>query len=368
MWFDVTKEPLVIHVPDSNGRYYLLPIIDMWTDVFASPGSRTTGNGEQDFAIVAPGWTGSLPEGVRLIRSPTATGWMIGRTQANGAADFASVHKFQAGLKAIPLSAWGDEYTPPKNKVDPNISTSPPVELVAKMDVASYFGRFTRLTGDNPPHANDYPILARMKRIGLEPGRPFDFEAVPPHVQAALEKAPEIAQQKISYAQTRTGANVNNWLIAMPPIGTYGTDYLRRAVVAFVGLGANVVEDAIYPTAYVDATNRPFDSDEKYVVHFEKDQIPPVSAFWSLTMYNDDQFFADNPLNRYAIGDRDKLKYNADGTLTLYIQRESPGRAKESNWLPAPGSGGFSLNLRLYWPKPEALDGTWMPPAVQPVD
>lgn len=151
-----------------------------------------------------------------------------------------------------------------------------------------------------------------------------------------------------------------------PTIGTYGTDYYRRALIAYGGLGANVVEDAIYPGAFADGEGQPFDSRKQYVLHFAKGELPPVRAFWSLTLYNDQQAFADNPLDRYAIGDRDPLSFGKDGSLTLYIQRESPGKDKESNWLPAPKSGGFSMNLRLYWPEPSALDGTWKPPAVQP--
>ena len=367
LWFDVSEEPLVIHVPDSGGRYYLLPMIDMWTDVFASPGKRTTGTAEQTFAIVGPNWQGELPADVEMIRSPTAVGWMIGRTQTDGKADYASVHAFQAGLTAVPLSAWGKDYTPPKGKVDPKISSDPPSEQVAEMDAAEFFGRFAELTRDNPPHENDYPILARMKRIGLEPGKPFDFSKAPPQVQAALTKAVPLAQERITGGMAKAGTVVNNWGMILSPIGTYGTDYFRRAVIAYGGLGANVVEDAIYPSGFVDADGKPFDSAEKYVLHFTKDEIPPVRAFWSLTMYNDKQAFADNPINRYAIGDRDKMKFDDDGSLTIYIQRESPGNDKENNWLPAPKSGGFSMNMRLYWPKPEALDGTWKPPAVRRV-
>lgn len=368
LWFDVTREPLVIHVPDSGGRYYLLPVIDYWSDVFVCPGKRTTGTGEQTFALVGPGWRGKLPEGVEKIRSPTGMGWMIGRTQTNGKADFANVHKFQAGLTAVPLSSWGKPYTPPKGKVDPSISTAPPVEQVASMNAAAFFSRFISLTKDNPPHENDYPILARMKRLGLEPGKPFDFKNAPQPVREAMMKAPALAQKKIVAGLKSAGTKVNNWLMIMQPIGTYGTDYLRRAQIAFGGLGANVVEDAIYPTTFTDADGMPFDSGKKYELHFAKDQIPPVRAFWSLTMYDDKQFFTDNPINRFAIGDRDDLKFNDDGSLTLYIQRDSPGKAKESNWLPAPKSGGFSMNLRLYWPKTEALEGTWKPAAVKRID
>lgn len=155
MWFDVTEEPLAIQVPDSEGRYYLLPVLDMWTDVFACPGKRTTGTAEQTFAIVGPDWDGELPEGVGELKSPTGFGWMIGRIQANGKADFDNVHKFQAGLKAIPLSAWGKAYTPPKGKVDPKVSTDPPTEQVARMDAETFFSRFISLTGENPSHPND---------------------------------------------------------------------------------------------------------------------------------------------------------------------------------------------------------------------
>jgi hypothetical protein len=365
LWFDVSEEPLVIHVPDSGGRYYLLPMLDMWTDVFASPGARTTGTAEQTFAIVGPRWRGRLPSGVRLVRSPTAVGWMIGRTQTGGRADFANVHKFQAGLTAVPLSAWGRAYAPPAGKVDPRVSSAPPVEQVAKMDAATFFARFTELARENPPHPNDYPVLARMERIGLKPGRPFDFAKAPPRVQKALQRAVPVALKKITGGLIAASTMVNNWGMMMPPIGTYGTDYLRRAQIAYGGLGANVIEDAIYPTAFADAEGSPFDSGKKYVLRFEKGQLPPVRAFWSLTMYNDRQFFAANPIDRYAIGDRDQLWLGDDGSLTLYVQRESPGKDKEGNWLPAPDSGGFSMNLRLYWPKPEALDGTWKPPAVK---
>lgn len=298
-----------------------------------------------------------------MVRSPTGIGWIIGRTQANGEADFANVGKFQAGLNAAPLSSWGKDNAASMGKVGPRISPAPPVEQVAKMDAAAFFSRFADLTSNNPPHGNDYPILARMKRIGLEPGKRFDFAIVPARVQKALEEAVPIAQRTTAVGVEKLGATVNGWTMKTP-LGTYGT-YLRRAQIAYRGLGANVIEDALYPTATADSDGTPFDSGKKYVLHFANDEIPPVRAFWSLTMYNDKQVFADNPINRYALGHRDKVTFNPDGSLTLYIQRESPGKNIECNWLPTPKSGGFSMSLRLYWPKPEALDGTWKPPAVK---
>lgn len=365
LWYDVTQEPLVITVPDSEGRFYLLPILDLWTDVFASPGKRTTGTAAQTFAIVAPDWQGQLPAGVSLIRSPTKVGWMIGRTQTNGKPDYAAVHRFQDGLKSVPLSSYGKPFKHPKGIIDKTVPKLPPVDIVARMDAAEFFRLLTVLTRDNPPHINDNSVLARMKRIGIEPGRPFEFATASAGVQRALTQAIPAAQAKIVGYLKTADKQVNGWSMVLNPVGTYGTDYLKRALIANMGLGANVVEDAIYPTAYVGPDGKPFQSASRYELHFTKDQIPPVRAFWSLTMYNEQQFFTANPIDRFAIGDRDKLKFGPDGSLTLYIQRESPGAELESNWLPAPKSGTFTMNLRLYWPKPAALDGTWNPPALK---
>ncbi len=374
LWFDVSKEPLVIDAPDSGGRYYLLPMLDMWTDIFASPGKRTSGTGPQTYAVTGPGWKGKLPKGVMEIKAPTAEGWLIGRTQTDGKKDYDAVHQFQAGLKVVPLSAWGKKgWTPPKGKIDSQQDMSAPVEQVAKMSAAEFFADFTELMKANPPHANDYPILQQMERLGIVPGKSFDLSKASPEAKAALEAAPAAGSAKIQGYAPHAAALVNDWAMIMNPVGTYGTDYLKRAFIAYFGLGANTVEDAVYPSAMVNAKGQPlFERGAKYVLHFEKEQIPPVRAFWSLTMYNDRQltmyndrqFFADNPINRYAIGDRDALKFNDDGSLDLYIQRESPGADKESNWLPAPKDGGFSLTMRLYWPKPVVLDGTWQPPGI----
>lgn len=366
LWYDVSHQPLLITVPDSGGRYYLLPILDMWTDVFTASGTRTTGNGVQTLAIVGRDWKGKLPTGVQIYRSPTSVGWMIGRTQTNGVADYAAVRNFQNGIKAVPLSAWGKpNYVPPVVKLDPNVDLSAPVEQVAKMNAARFFGLFTQVLRNNPPHDNDHPMLDRLAHVGLVAGKDFELSKLSPEAHAAFARAPELGQAKIAAAFRRVGNVTNGWRIILNGIGTYGTDYTRRAVVAYFGLGANVVEDAIYPTGVADAEGKPLDSAASYVLHFDKNQLPPTRAFWSLTMYNNRQFFAANPINRFAIGDRDPLKFNADGSLDIYIQREAPEVDKQSNWLPASASGNFSMNLRLYWPKPAVLAGDWVPPPVK---
>jgi hypothetical protein len=369
LWFDLSKEPLVIIVPDSGGRYYVLQMLDMWTDVFAAPGSRTTGTGSQLIVLADAGWRGTLPAGATLIRSPTAMGWIIGRTQTNGPGDYADVDKFQGGLTATPLSSAGKPYTVPRSVVDPawDLKT-PPVDLIERMSAQEFFELFVKLTMLNPPHANDYPIVHRMARIGIQPGNPFSVAAAPPETMRALESAATPALKLIRAGRSDLGVRHNGWRTYLSAIGTYGTDYRARATIAYGGLGANPVEDAVYPSASTDGDGNPLSSDHRYVVHFVKNQLPPVRAFWSLTVYDRRQLFAANPINRYAIGDRDKLAFNADGSLDLYIQRASPGSERESNWLPAPGSGPFTLTLRLYWPTAEVLNGTWAPPPVKKVE
>ncbi|MCX5581666.1 DUF1214 domain-containing protein [Kaistia terrae] len=220
----------------------------------------------------------------------------------------------------------------------------------------------------NLPHANDYPILDQLKRIGIEPGKSFDFALAPKEVQEALAAASGVAVPQIKEAWATSGVLTNGWRTNVTAIGTYGTDYLHRAGVAFGGYGANAIEDALYPTAFADADGKPFSSDNRYVLHFAKGQTPPVGGFWSQTMYDERQLFTPNLIDRYAIGDRDKLVFNEDGSLDLYVQTASPGEDKEANWLPAPECGAFTMNLRLYWPKAEATSGSWAPPPVQRVN
>jgi hypothetical protein len=368
LWFDVSKEPLAISVPDSGGRYYLLPMLDLWSNVFDVPGSRTTGTQPQLIVIARDGWQGDLPANADLIYSPTAVGWVIGRTQTNGPADYENVHQFQDGLRATPLGQLGKVYTPAATPIDPSWDAkTAPVDQIEKLSVEAYFKLLTELMKLNPPHADDCPILHRMARIGIRAGQSFSLAAVPAEIRQAIEAAPAAALKDIRVGMNRMGILQNGWRVGLSLVGTYGTAYRTRATIAHGGLGANLVEDAVYPTAFADADGEPFSSDRRYVMHFTKDRMPPVRAFWSLTMYNDRHLFAANPINRFAIGDRDALTFGADGSLALHIQRESPGSGKESNWLPTPATGGFSMNLRLYWPRTEVLTGVWVPPVVQRV-
>ncbi len=368
-WLDLAKEPMVLSVPALGKRFYLMQIMDDWTNVFASPGTRTTGGGKGDFAIVGPKWKGKLPEGVKELRSPTNTVWICGRTQTNGKEDYPAVRATQDQYKLTPLSAWGTDYTPPsKVLIAKGVDAKTPgAEQVAKMDAATFFARLNSVMKDNPPFAADADAMKRFAAIGVAPGKPFDPAKLAPAVAKGLEKGSQAARQKIDTVATKPlGKDVNGWSVLTNKVGRFGTDYLFRSAIARVGLGANLPEDATYPMTRVDAKGKALTGANRYVIHFAKGQLPPVSAFWSVTMYNSKQAFVDNPINRYAIGDRDKLKFDDDGSLTLYVQQESPGPDKESNWLPA-AKDEFNLVMRLYWPKKEILDGTWKPPAVERV-
>jgi hypothetical protein len=363
-WLDITPEPMVLTVPDTGGRYYLLEMLDMWSDVFSVVGSRTTGTKAGNFAIVAPGWSGTLPEGVDKIVAPTPAIWILGRTKTDGPADYANVHQIQDGYRLTPLSQWGREYTPPQDvPADPSIDNkTPPQVQVNRMDGVAVLTRLAELFSKYPPHANDYPILFRMRALGLEPGKPFDPGKLGPALAATINAAAKQALDSLAPAMRKMGRLVNGWNLLTENIGTYGTSYKQRAVIALGGLGANLPEDAVYPTAFVDAKGAPLSSANKYVLHFDKGKLPPANAFWSITMYDKDGFQVSNPINRFAIGERDKLVFNADGSLDIYVQAESPGKNKESNWLPAPKNAPFQPTLRIYSPRPEVADGTWAPP------
>lgn len=319
-WLDLSKGPIVFHIPDMGNRYYLYPMLDEWTNVFFSPGTRTTGQGAQDYAIKGPGWKGELPQGLKEIKAPTDVVWMLGRIETMGPSDYAAVNKLQDQFKLTPLS---------------NYPSTPPLEKVWKMDGPSFFQKLSDLLKEDT-----------VKKIGSL----SDEE-----LTQAVRKAQELIKKEwVTQSFTK---KENGWNYAVQGIGSYGTDYLVRAVVAYGGLGANLPQDAIYPFTRVDTPGN-------YVIHFNKAELPPVKGFWSITLYNDEQFFVPNPINRYAIHGKDPLKFNADGSLDIFIQHDSPGKDRETNWLPAP-VGPFNLIMRLYGPEEALLKGAWIPPKVE---
>jgi hypothetical protein len=373
-YLDMTQEPMVISVPDTGGRYYLLPMLDMWTDVFASPGWRTTGTQAGNFLVTPLGWRPDLrerfidefrlPRDTRRIEAPTPIVWIIGRTKTDGPSDYDAVHKIQAGFKVTPLSEWGRTPRPPEVKIDPSIDMkTPPKIQVDTMPAGKYFAYAAELLKTNPPHLTDEPILAEMRRIGIESGKSFDIEKVAPAVKKGLEAAPEAGQKLMEWKVATLARVANHWSMNTDTMGVYGNYYLKRAIVSQLGLGANLPQDAIYPLNLGDEAGRPLDGANKYTIHFDKSNLPPVNAFWSLTLYDSEGYQVANSLNRFAVSSWMPFKYNSDGSLDIYFQNESPGADKEANWLPAP-KGAFNLTMRLYAPKSEALTGRWNPPPV----
>ena len=366
-WLDMTKEPVVISAPDTDGRYYLLPMLDMWTDVFASPGWRTTGTKAGNFLVTPPGWTGTVPNGMTRINAPTPYVWLIGRTKTDGPSDYEAVRKIQSGYKVTLLSEYGKAPKPLEFKPDPSVDMkTPPKVQVDTMSAGKYFAYAAELLKQHPPHITDEPILARMKKIGIEVGKSFDISKLDPAVQKALESAPQAGQKLMLWKLPTLARVVNGWSMNTDTVGVYGNYYLKRAILSQQGLGANVVEDAIYPLNLGDETGKPLEGANKYTITFDKGAAPPVNAFWSITLYDQEGFQVGNVLNRFAVSSWMPFKYNADGSLDLYFQNESPGKDLEANWLPAP-KGLFNLTMRLYAPKSDALTGRWNPPAVTKV-
>jgi hypothetical protein len=370
-WLDVSKEPYVFGIPDMGDRYFLMPMLSGWTDVFQVPGKRTTGDKAQKYAITGPGWSGTLPAGVTEYKSPTAIVWILGRIYCTGTPqDYAAVHALQDKFTLVPLSSYGKPYTPPPGVVDPTVSEGGKSvrDLVDAMDTTTYFNYLAQLMKTNPPAAADAPLVARMAKIGLVPGQEFDPSKLGSFDKEAIRVVPKTAQLKIISHMKEMGKVINGWTF-FTQTGLYGTEYLDRALVTAIGLGANRPQDAIYPTSEKDAAGKEYDGARKYVMHIDKGQFPPVNGFWSLTMYDANYFFVPNTLNRYTLSSRNKFVINADGSVDLYLQADSPGKDKEANWLPAP-KAKFIPMLRLYWPKetpPTILDGSWVLPAVKQV-
>jgi hypothetical protein len=373
-YLDLTAEPVVVSVPDTNGRYYLLPMLDMWSDVFASPGWRTTGTQAQSILVTPPGWRPDLrerfidefklPRDTQRIEASTPYVWIIGRIKTDGPPDYDAVRKIQAGLKVTLLSDWGKTPKGPEVKIDPSVDMkTPPKIQVDTMPPGKYFAYAAELLKVNPPHFTDQPILAQMRRLGIEPGKNFDIEKVSPTIKKALEAAPKAAQELMEWKIPTLARVANHWSMNTDTMGVYGNYYLKRAIVAQVGLGANLPQDAIYPLNLGDEDGRPLEGANKYVLHFAKGATPPVDAFWSVTLYDSEGFQAPNSLNRFALSSWMPFNYDADGGLTLYFQNESPGKERDANWLPAP-KGGFNLTMRLYAPQSDALTGKWNPPVI----
>jgi hypothetical protein len=337
----------------------------MWTDVFASPGWRTTGTQAADFVVVPQGWTGKLPENLQVLTAPTPYVWIIGRIKTDGPKDYDAVRGLQAGLKITSLADWPNGGAPVKAAMDPSVDMkTPPKQQVENMSAAQFFAYAAELLKLHPPHITDEPMIALLKRIGFERGESFDSSRLSLEVQSGLEKARASALELMSWKLPTLAKVENGWSMNTDTMGVYGNYYLKRALIAREGLGANLPEDAIYPLNLFDDKQQPLSGAYSYTLHFDKDNLPPVDAFWSVTLYDADGYQVANSLNRFALSSWMPFTYNQDGSLDLIFSHTSPGPDREMNWLPAP-AGPFNLTMRLYAPRSEALVGKWNPPPVK---
>jgi len=363
---DLTDEPVVLSLPDTKGRYYMMPMLDAYTNVFASPGTRTTGDKAGDYLITGPQWKGVVPEGMKEIKAPTNLVWIIGRTQVNNKEDGRRVVvPLQNKYELIPMSKWGKAYKIPTHGIeDTTIPKGDPNSVVVKMSIEDYFTHVNTLLYLDPPPAADNEALERFASIGVGPGLKFNIMSFDDSTKSLLRNIPKevFAGFKMEISKPKQDL-INGWTVHKG-LGAYGTDYAKRAFVSYMGLGANLSEDAIYPGCAVDADGNALNGANNYVLHFDKGKTPPANAFWSLTMYSEDGYFVDNSINRYTLGDRSKLKTNADGSVDIYIQHTAPSKDKMENWLPSPKEN-FNLLLRVYWPKEEMISGKWEAPAVK---
>jgi len=292
--------------------------------------------------------------------------WLIGRIQANGRDDLENVFKLQGRFALTTLENWkahkaGRAYSIKKPLLQDRKN---PSAIVEKMSPEVFFASLSRLMGEQPPAGADAPMLEALEAFAIEPGKPFDMQNLGLIRRELLKKAVEIARRKLRDSAAADRSSENNWTVVRKGIGRYGTNYAVRAFVAMNGLGALPPEEAAYPNAHKDGDGNPLSGKNSYLIHFAKGETPPVDAFWSLTMYNQRGFLVDNPIRRYAIGDRDRLRFHQDGSLDILIQHASPPREMEANWLPAP-SGPFAVTLRLFMPKKAFLDGEWKLPPIE---
>ena len=379
-WIDLDEEPMVLSVPDATlykpdnepFRYYVIQMMDLWSNVFAAPGVRTTGTDAQSFLISGPNWSGDVPAGMTHYVSPTRLVWLLGRTMVEDADDIAIVRAFQNDLSLMPLSAWPGPFTPAEGVHDDSIDmATAPVAQVAALPVETYFQMLSDLMVENPPASYDTAIVEQLAQLGIIPGGEFKLSDYSEAEQDAIRTGYAEGQAVLAnLANTVQRITKNEWSYLLEDVGDFEDRYDLRAYVANVGLGANLPEDGVYPVTTYDLAGDPLNTSYKYTMTFPPGETPPARGFWSLTMYTGNHFLAENPIDRYAIASYMDYELNDDGSLTIFIQKDSTGIEKMSNWLPTPqvANSSFNLMLRIYWPEQKVLDNQWEVPGVVKVN
>ncbi|MEU7632783.1 DUF1254 domain-containing protein [Nocardia sp. NPDC049220] len=366
-WLDLRAEPMVLQVPAMDGRrYWLMQLLDAWTNTVHNPSSirpqATSAEPPFTYVVTGPDWSGALPEDLAPMPMPTSTVWLLGLIQVDGNAGIPAVRAVQQQLKLVPLSVWiaGRELAGPAAPPSPETAPKPPPEQVDALDPREFFDRMCAVMSVNTPAPDDAPAMRRFAMIGIRPGG-----SVSGLSDDELVAAVDTAKQQIPVYLDPKAINENGWAYD-PGIGSYGTNYLLRASIAWRGLGAAQAEDAIYPTQFVTVDQG--DGEARFRLHFAPGALPPVEAFWSLTAYDVDSYLVPNPAQIHSVGHQAPVVLNPDGSLDLTLQFSDPGPSVPvGNWLPIPEAGEFSLTMRLYAPKAEAVQGRWVPPPLTPL-
>ena len=357
-WIELGKEPVILEIPDTKGRYSEFIVTDAWGNLITSLGKRISGTEKQKYIIAGTDWKGEDPAGLKRIAASSNMIWVYGYMRADSKADAKIVAALHKKLKIIPLEEYGgDGYVPQAKKVDETIDMADPSEQIFKLGISDYFNLLNNLIADNPPLAADAEVVKRIKYLNIYPGAEFDITVFDENKQNEINLIPE--QLKLQF-DSFGGQNeiVNGWTYSGAKQKSYGTDYVKRAYDAYSSRGLRLAEDYSEMKRGTDSDGLTLDGKNAYILHFEKDSLPPVNEFWSLAVYNDKALFAENTVKKYSIGSRDNLKLNKDGSLDIYLQKNNPGKAKNSNWLPVP-AGNFMLVFRAYSPKEEMVSKEW---------
>ncbi|MCC9070379.1 DUF1254 domain-containing protein [Flavobacterium sp. F-65] len=365
-WLDLGKGPVVLSVPDTYGRYYQLSMQDAYTNVFSSLSKRRTGTGAANFLITGPKSSEPVPIGMQEIKSPTNIVRIINRIQMNSYVDGLKVYKLQRQYKLIPLSSWATDYIAPKGKIDSSVPKDSPNDVVSKIPIGEFFNYVNQLMANNPPSDKDAETIKMFATIGIKPGTKFNLGALNSSVQSTVRTLPDKILKTLNKEIAMSPKLENGWTPIDLKLGAFGTDYEHRARVSYEGLEVSLPQDIISSSCMADESGDKLNGTNKYIIHFNQDEVPLANAFWSLTAYDSKGALVANPLNRFTIGNRDSLIRNADGSIDIYFQRSYPGKIRESNWLPV-SSGDFNLVLRVYSPKEQMLKGKWTIPSIKKI-